>query len=311
MLSRLMEEAPRFFTYYTSVFLLQAMLRTIGLTLFGCGFGFVCGFAIAALRLTHSPLLLPLRLLATVYVEVFRRIPFLVILFIVVFVVQAVRDDVSLFTIALVAICLLSTAFMSEIIRSGLESVPHLQIEAATVLNFGYWRTLLSVRLPQAWRVILPPGFAFVVMFIKDTSLASQMGVVELTFSGKVLMNRGFSPFLVYGVVLFAYFVLSYPLSRLGAYLEGRLASPRSRGPLKLLWSDPSPAGRSAVGGPGWDHRSDRPVRLGQEFAPAPSRRPARAHRRHGAPRRQDRRLHLPRRRSGLARQDRDRLPAV
>lgn len=251
MLSHILAEVPRFFTYYTVMFLLQAMLRTIGLTLFGCAFGFVCGFAIAALRLTKTPWLMPLRLVGIVYVEVFRRIPFLVILFIVVFAVQAVSNDVSLFAIALVAICLLSTAFLSEIIRSGLESVPRLQLEAAEVLNFGYWRTLFMVQLPQAWRVILPPGFAFVVMFIKDTSLASQMGVVELTFSGKVLMNRGFSPFLVYGVVLFAYFVLSYPLSRLGSYLEVRLASPRSRGALKLLWSPSRVAEHSAVGGPG------------------------------------------------------------
>jgi polar amino acid transport system permease protein len=233
------------------IFLLQAMLRTIGMTLFGCGFGFCCGFAIAALRFTRTPLLLPFRLLGTVYVEIFRRIPFLVILFIVMFAVQAVSQDVSLFAIALIAICLLSTAFMSEIIRSGLESVPRQQIEAAEVLNFGYWRTLFAVMLPQAWKVILPPGFAFIVMFIKDTSLASQMGVMELTFSGKVLMNRGFSPFLVYAVVLFAYFILSYPLSRLGAYLESRLASPRSRGPLKLLWSGSRAAGYNPVGGPG------------------------------------------------------------
>ena len=251
MLQRLAEEIPRFFTYYTTTFLLRAMLRTIGLTVSGCGFGFVAGFLIAALRTTRSAWLLPLRILGTIYVEIFRRIPFLVILFIVVFAVQAVSNDVSLFAVAVIAICLLSTAFMSEIIRAGLESVPRQQVEAAAVLNLGFWRTLLAVQLPQAWRVILPPGFAFLVMFIKDTSLASQMGVVELTFSGKVLMNRGFSPFLTYGVVLFAYFILSYPLSRFGAYLEVRLASPRSRGSLKLLWSGAGATEHSAVGGPG------------------------------------------------------------
>ena len=72
------------------------------------------------------------------------------------------------------------------------------------------------VILPQAWKVILPPAAAFIVMFIKDTSLASQIGVVELTFAGKMLVNRGFSPVLGFGAILIAYFVLSYPLSRLG-----------------------------------------------------------------------------------------------
>jgi polar amino acid transport system permease protein len=115
-------------------------------------------------------------------------------------------------------------------------------------MNFGFWRTLLSVILPQAWKVILPPGFAFMVMFIKDTALASQMGVVELTFTGKMFVGRGFSPFLVYGVVLAGYFVMSYPLSRLGAYLEKRLATPRSRESLERVWTGPGSVQREPVG---------------------------------------------------------------
>ena len=66
---------------------------------------------------------------------------------------------------------------------------------------------------------------AFVVMFIKDTSLASQLGVIELTFAGKMLVNRGFSPVLGFGAILICYFALSYPLSRFAAYLEKRLAA--------------------------------------------------------------------------------------
>ena len=77
-------------------------------------------------------------------------------------------------------------------------------------------------------QVILPPAFAFMVMFIKDTALASQMGVVELTFAGKILSNRGFSATLTFGVILLAYFILSYPLTRLGRYLEKRLGASRN-----------------------------------------------------------------------------------
>ena len=225
MLDRLIEEAPRFFNYYNMIFILQAMGTTLLLTAAGCITGFILGFVIAAIRATRDPWLRPLRVLVIIYVEIFRRIPFLVTLFIVMFAVQVVSRDVSLFSIAVLSICMLSTAFLSEVIRAGMESVPRLQVEAAETLNFGFWRTQFRVVLPQAWKVIIPPAFAFMVMFIKDTSLASQMGVIELTFTGKSLMNRGFSPFLVYGVVLAGYFVMSYPLSRLGAYLEKRLAS--------------------------------------------------------------------------------------
>lgn len=226
MFDRIIEEAPRFFTYYNAVFIVRAMGTTLLLTALGCVTGFVFGFMIAAIRSTRAVGLLPFRILVTAYVEIFRRIPFLVTLFIVMFAIQVVSRQISLFTIAIISICMLSTAFLSEIIRAGMESVPRQQVEAAQTLNFGFWRTQLRVILPQSWKVIIPPAFAFMVMFIKDTSLASQMGVIELTFTGKSLMNRGFSPFLVYGVVLAGYFVMSYPLARLGAYMEKRLASP-------------------------------------------------------------------------------------
>ena len=130
---------------------------------------------------------------------------------------------------AIVAVCVLSTAFLSEIIRGGLDSVPRTQVESATVMNLSPAQTLFWVVLPQAWKVIIPPAVAFAVMFVKDTSLASQMGVLELTFAGKMLVNRGFSPILGFGAILACYFVLSYPLSLFGAYLEKRLAASRHR----------------------------------------------------------------------------------
>jgi len=102
-------------------------------------------------------------------------------------------------------------------------------------------RTLFLSAAAAVVEGVLPPAFAFMVMFIKDTSLASQMGVVELTFTGKVLMNRGFSPFLVYGAPR-AYFILSTQLSRLGVYLGESPCSPRSRKTLKRV--------RSATGSP-------------------------------------------------------------
>ena len=225
MFDQILAQAPRFFTYYNMVFLLKGAGITLLLTVLGCVVGFIFGFMIAAVRSTKATSLLPFRILVTVYVEIFRRIPFLVTLFIIMFAIQVISRDISLFTIAVLSICMLSTAFLSEIIRAGMESVPQQQVEAAETLNFGFWRTQLRVILPQSWKVIIPPAFAFMVMFIKDTSLASQMGVIELTFTGKSLMNRGFSPFLVYGAILLGYFIMSYPLARLGAHMEKRFAT--------------------------------------------------------------------------------------
>ena len=95
-------------------------------------------------------------------------------------------------------------------------------------MNFSHWQTLRFVIVPQAWRVILPPTFGFFVMFIKDTALVSQIGVMELTAAGKVLGNKGFSAALVYGTILLLYFLMSYPLSRLGKRVERKLAPSRT-----------------------------------------------------------------------------------
>ena len=228
MLDRLVEEVPRFFNYYTVLFLLQAMGTTLLMTLIGCILGFVLGFGIVLLRQTPGLVWAPIRLIAVAYVEFFRRIPFLVILYLVLFFIQALTPDASLFAIAVIGICLLSIAYTAEIIRTGLESVPRQQIEAATAMNFGRWQLLRRIVVPQAWPVILPPAFAFMVGFIKDTALVSQIGVAELTFAGKVLNNRGYSALLVFGTILLLYFALSYPLTRLGRWLETRLASSRN-----------------------------------------------------------------------------------
>ena len=94
-------------------------------------------------------------------------------------------------------------------------------------MNFSLLQSIRYVVLPQAWKMILPPSFGFFVMFIKDTALASQIGVIELTYAGKVLNNKGFSAILVFGTILILYFAVSYPLSRFGHYLEKRLAPSR------------------------------------------------------------------------------------
>jgi polar amino acid transport system permease protein len=228
-MEQLIHQAPRFFSPGHLVLLGEAMGTTLALTLIGCGLGFLLAFLIVLLRQTPGPWALPVRLAGIAYVEVFRRIPFLVVTYLVLFFIQAFVSDASLFTIAVVAICIYATAYTAEIIRGGFESVARQQVEAATAMNFGRWQTLTSIVIPQSWPVILPPAVAFAISFIKDTALVSQVGVFELTFRGKELNNEGFSGALVFGTIALLYFVMSYPLSRWGRWLEKRLASSRSQ----------------------------------------------------------------------------------
>jgi polar amino acid transport system permease protein len=229
MLERIIEEAPSFFNYYNMIFLLKAMLTTFALSAIGCLVGFVIGFLLVISRRTTEWELFPIRVLAMFFIEFFRRVPLLVVLMLVFFFFQFMGSDISIFSIGLFSVCFMSTAFIAEIIRAGLESVHQNQWDTAMAMNFNLLQSLFLVIIPQAWKVILPPVFSFFLVFIKDTALASQIGVVELTYAGKMLNNKGFSAALAFGTILLLYFVLSYPLARFGKWMEVRVATSRNR----------------------------------------------------------------------------------
>ena len=228
-MDRIIEQLPRFFTQGNINLLLEAAGLTLAMTFVGCLIGFFLAFVLVYLRKAPGLWALPLRLVCIAYVEVFRRIPFLVVIYLVLFLIQTVTTDASLFTIAVIAICMYATGCTADIIRGGIESVPQTQVEAAQAMNMSRLRIMLTVVLPQAWPVIVPPSIAFSVSFIKDTALVSQIGVFELAFRGKELNNQGFSGILVFGTIAMCYFLMSFPLSMLGQYLEKRLATPRGQ----------------------------------------------------------------------------------
>lgn len=217
------EDLANLFTAGNMQFLLRGLGMTLLLTLIGGVTGLIGGFLLAYARSSKGRLLAPMRWCATVFVEVFRRIPFLVTLFLVLYTVQMILPRAPLFWVAVISICLLCSAYMAEIVRAGLESVPTPQIETAEVMNMSRWRITWMIVLPQAWKVILPSAVSYMVMFVKDTALASQAGVFELMFAGKALVNRGLDPLLVFATVLLAYFAISWPLARFGRWLETRL----------------------------------------------------------------------------------------
>jgi polar amino acid transport system permease protein len=227
LIERILEQIPRFFSPGNMWLLLESAGLTLAMTLVGCFIGFALAFMLVYLRQTPGLWALPLRWICIAYVEVFRRIPFIVVIYLVLFFIQTLTPDASLFTIAVIAICLYAVAYTADIIRGGLESVPQTQVEAAVAMNLSRLQTTLIIVLPQAWPVIIPPAIAFAVSFIKDTALVSQVGVFELTFRGKELNNQGYSGILVFGTIALCYFLLSFPLSLLGQHLEKRLATSR------------------------------------------------------------------------------------
>ncbi len=155
----------------------------------------------------------------------FRRIPFLVLTFLVLFASRGFGFRLSLFSVACLTIVLIATAYIAEIIRAGFEAVHKNQWEGADVMNFSRAQTVFYVIVPQAWVFIIPPAFSYFVMFIKETSLTSQIGALELMSAGKYFNSIGTTPFLAFGTCLLLYFALSYPLTLLGRRIERRLKS--------------------------------------------------------------------------------------
>jgi polar amino acid transport system permease protein len=223
-------ELGRFFSYYNVVFLLLAAVDTLILAAAGCMVGFLLGFAIAVVRQTSGATWLALRIAAGCYVQLFRRVPFLVTLFLVFYALQASQYDLPVLFIAIITICLIGGAYLSEVVRAGFASVPMVEWQAAAVMNLSLLQTLRYVVIPQSWRVIIPPTVTFFLSFVKDSALASQIGVVELTYAGRVLNNKGFSPVLSFGSILIMYFAMSYPIACAGRYMEKSLGSSGSSG---------------------------------------------------------------------------------
>jgi polar amino acid transport system permease protein len=228
-MAELLAEAPRFFGYYNLLLLGRAFLLTALLSFAGNALGLIVGFALAILRNERIVRLPALRSVATAYVELFRRIPFLVMLMVVFFVFQYAGFDASLFEVAMTALALSASAFLAEIIRAGLRSVHPNQWDAAEAMNMSGMTALRLVILPQAWGVIIPPSLTQSVGLVKSTSIVSQIGLMELTYAAKVLNQRGFSAGICFGTILVLYFALCWPLNLLAARLESKLASSHHR----------------------------------------------------------------------------------
>lgn len=158
-----------------------------------------------------------------VYIEIFRGAPLLMQLFFVYFGLPYLGVEVSKLAAAVTALTLYSGAYIAEIIRAGIESVPKGQREAAHSLGLSSFEVMRYVILPQTLTVALPPLIGFYIGLIKDTSLATIIGYGELMRESQAIIDRTARPLEVYIAVALIYFAICYPLSRLVIRLERRV----------------------------------------------------------------------------------------
>lgn len=159
------------------------------------------------------------------YVSVIRGTPFVVQIFIIFFILPEWGIQLDALPAAILALTILGTAFICEIVASGIKAVPKGQWEAATSSGLNIYQQLRYVIIPQSLQTILPPLVGQYVLLIKDSSVVSVIGVMDLTRVGWVTVNRIPEGLMVFSLVGILYFAISYPLIRLSNHLEKKMAT--------------------------------------------------------------------------------------
>jgi His/Glu/Gln/Arg/opine family amino acid ABC transporter permease subunit len=185
-------------------------------------FGFILGIFIGLGRLASSRWI---SYPATIYVEFFRGVPLVMVIFWFWFIIPVLAGKaLPEYGVALAAFVVFEAAYLSEIVRAGVQSVPRGQVEAATATALSHVATMRHVVLPQALRNMIPALMTQFIVLLKDTSLASIIGYVDLTKAAQIVNNREIRPFELYLFIAVVYWLCSYGMSRYASRLERRLA---------------------------------------------------------------------------------------
>jgi polar amino acid transport system permease protein len=177
----------------------------------------------------------PSQALIRLYIEVWRGLPILVTIFVVYFALPSVSTALRFdaFTAASIGLTLWGSAQVAEATRGAVQSIPREQHEAASALGFGWLGRHAFVILPQALRRLLPPFVSLLVNILQNTTIAQTIGAAELLETGERSVERLTAPppaglgeihaFEIYAAVMAVFFLISFPLTRLAAFLERRL----------------------------------------------------------------------------------------
>lgn len=199
-----------------------ALRNTVIYTLLSFWFGLLGGAVLAFMRLSSVA---PYRWIATVYTEVFRGLPALLVFIAFGYgIPTAFQVNLNIYVTVMLALGMVSAAYISETLRAGLQAVPPGQLEAARSLGMSKTRALLSIVFPQAFRIVLPPLTNELILLTKDTSLVYLLGLTidqyELSKFGRQALSGsavGLTPLVVAGV---CYLIITVPLSYLAKRFE-------------------------------------------------------------------------------------------
>lgn len=207
--------------------LLNGLGRTVEFSILTIILASIVGLIAALFRLSRSHFL---RFISWIYVEIFRGTPLLVQL---IFIALGLPTVLPLndwfgptlypFIAAAIGLALNEGAYITEIIRAGILGIDRGQTEAAESIGMTRFQTMTYIVLPQAFKRMIPPLVNQFAQTIKDTSLLAPIAIVELLYTGQIIVAENFAAFQIYGAVAFLYLVVIFILTQFARYLERRL----------------------------------------------------------------------------------------
>ncbi|MBB6262055.1 polar amino acid transport system permease protein [Paenochrobactrum gallinarii] len=198
--------------------LLTALQWTVALVILALAFGTPLALGLALLRTGKTKVL---RILSSSFIQVIQGIPLLGLLMFFYFGIPVFLGyDIPAMVAVGVAYAIYTAAFLGDIWRGGIQAIKHAQWEAAACLGISKWHQFRYVIAPQAFRIALPATVGFLVQLVKNTSLASIVGFVELARAGQIVSAGTFQPLLVYSIVAVIYFAVCFPLTAWSRKLE-------------------------------------------------------------------------------------------
>lgn len=202
--------------------ILQGAFVTLQICFLSVILGGAVGIASGVLAASPSA---PLRWISAIWVGAIRGVPVLLIIFFVYFALPLMSPGSNIpdYWAAVLALTIFASAYISEIVRGSIQAIPRGQFEAAQALGLSWPKQLRHVVMPQAARIMVPPGIGFLVVLIKDSSLVAVIGLIELTRAGNIVASQTGQPILAYVVVGAVYFVICFALSTAGRRYERRL----------------------------------------------------------------------------------------
>jgi His/Glu/Gln/Arg/opine family amino acid ABC transporter permease subunit len=195
-----------------------AFLSNLAFLPFVLAIGIVLGIVIAFVRFHRIPVLSQV---LAVLVEIVRGSPFLIIVYAIYFALPYVGIELGAFQTGIVVLSITATAYLSEVFRSGLVAMDKGQFEAAEALGMSYFQKVTLIILPQIIKTTMPSIVGQIVMTIKDTSIVSLVGMVEIVRTSRQIMQLTLNPFIAFSIVSAFFILVCYPLIIVSKKLEG------------------------------------------------------------------------------------------